>query len=88
MIFTEGTPSVRILVSGTKRILGVVQQDERFSELPENVRAAWSGGEERNFRLRDLFGRYRVCAVTAERSGRMQKVRVTGADRLRVEWTR
>ena len=88
LTLSNGTPSVRILVAGTRRILGVVQQDRTFDELPPSLRAKWGEGASVSLWDRDLFGRFRVCAVTRERPGWMQRVRIVDADRLRVERTR
>jgi hypothetical protein len=85
MSLWNGTPSVRIWVVGTKRMLGVVQQDETFDDLPENIRRAWAVHGDTAMWRSDLFGDFRVCPVTANRPGRMQMVIVKGATRLLVQ---
>src|SRR3712207_5329027 len=72
----NGTPSVRMWVVGTRRILGVTQQDESYDELPVALRLAWdrSGGERWQT---DVYGNFTVCAVTRSRPGHMQMVRIT-----------
>ena len=85
MSLWNGTPSVRIWVVGTKRILGVVQPDEKFDDLPETIRRAWAAhGDDAMWRS-DLLGDFQVCPVTANRPGRMQMVTVTGATHLLVQ---
>jgi hypothetical protein len=77
----NGTPSVRMWVVGTRRILGVVQQDESYGDLPAPLRHAWdrSGGERWHT---DVYGNFTVCAVTRSRPGHMQMVRIAGARNL------
>lgn len=41
MFLSNGTPSVRIWIVGTHRVLGVIQQDESFGDLPANIRQLW-----------------------------------------------
>lgn len=64
-------------------MLGVVEQDETFKDLPANVQKVWSGEDGTGVWTRDLFGDFRVCAVTKFRSGEMQMVKVVGARALR-----
>lgn len=85
MSLWNGTPSVRIWVVGTKRILGVVQQDETFGDLPENVRKAWAANGNDAMWSSDLFGDFRVCPRTQDKPGRMQSVVVKEASRLRLQ---
>jgi hypothetical protein len=82
MSLANGTPSVRIWVIGTHRVLGVVQQDESFENLPAAIRAVWSTKGDDAIWATDLYGDFRVCALTARRSGRMQMVVVTSGTRL------
>jgi hypothetical protein len=82
MSLANGTPSVRIWVIGTRRILGVVQPNERFDDLPANVRAIWSRGGDEVMWATDLYGDFRVCPVTPSRPGRMQMVTLVSATGL------
>lgn len=77
----NGTPSVRIWVVGTRRILGVEQRDESFGDLPPAIRRLWSHGPDADWNS-SIFGDFRVCAATRSQPGRMQMVRLTGARRL------
>ena len=85
MSLWNGTPSVRIWVVGTRRILGVVQQDETFDDLPANIRQVWDAKGDEAMWNTDLFGDFRVCAVTESRPGWMQMVKVEQARGLRVQ---
>lgn len=78
---TNGTPGVRIWIVGTKRILGVTQQATTYKELPANIRRAWevNGSPEGHW----LYGDFKVCALTPERPGWMQMVRVERGTNLR-----
>jgi hypothetical protein len=84
MSLANGAPSVRIWEIGTHRVLGVVQQDERFDDLPANIRRLWAAHGDDAMWSSDLFGDFRVCPVTKSKPGRMQFVRVKQAARLRV----
>ena len=84
MTLSNGTPSVRIWIIGTHRVLGVVQQDERFEDLPANIRRLWAAHGDDAMWSSDLFGDFAVCPVTRSEPGRMQLVRVLGATRLHV----
>jgi hypothetical protein len=63
-------------------MLGVVQQDETFDNLPGGIRAVWRAKGDDAMWATDLYGDYRVCALTATRPGRMQMVVVTSGSRL------
>jgi len=80
MFEANGTPGVRIWVAGTRRILGVLQQDDTFHELPLNIRKTWDVAS----RLHDaaLIGDFRVCGREKDVPGRMQLVRVIFARNL------
>ncbi|HWA00735.1 MAG TPA: hypothetical protein VG841_10525 [Caulobacterales bacterium] len=74
----NGTPSVRIWRIGTHRMLGVSDgpPGDELSNLPENVRGAL---QERPL-ARRVFGDFHVCALTPQRDGQMQLVRVESAE--------
>lgn len=84
MSLANGTPSVRIWVVGTHRVLGVVQQDESFGDLPANVRHLWAAHGDDAMWSSDLFGDFRVCPVAVNKPGHMQLVRLNEATRLTV----
>lgn len=79
---TNGTPSVRIWVIGTKRVLGVSQQDDTFDQLPANIHRLWKRADDK--RGHSVFGDFRVCAESPNRPGRMQDVRVISGTNLRL----
>jgi hypothetical protein len=78
----NGAPAVRISVTGTKRVLGVVQPNESFDDLPAEIRRAWTSGGAGPEVGVALVGDFEVCAETPSRPGRMQMVRVVGGRRL------
>lgn len=83
MSLSNGTPGVRIWILGKNRELGALQQDQRFDDLPRNIRTVWAtGGDEWNTYL---FGDFRVCPVERDRPGRMRMVHVVGGTALRVK---
>ena len=82
MSLANGTPGVRIWILGTPRILGVLQQDQRFDDLPRNIRTVWAArGDEWNT---SLFGNFRVCPIERDKPGYMRMVNVVGGTALRV----
>lgn len=72
----NGTPSVRIWIIGTKRMLGVVPSEDE--SLPEGLRRYI------DFQTR-LYGDFEVCPVTKYRSGEMQDVCIRSASNIVVE---
>jgi hypothetical protein len=73
MIASNGTPSVRIWIIGTRRVLGVKEQNS----LPPDIANRWkSAGYDDMFEA-GLYGDFRVCALTPSEPGRMQSVKVT-----------
>ena len=80
---SNGTPSVRLWVIGTTRILGVHQQDLSFDDLPSALRQAWTTDGRPDWGKR-IYGRFTVCALEPSRPGRMQEVRIVAAGDLRV----
>jgi hypothetical protein len=83
MSLANGTPSVRILAIGTHRVLGVIQQDETFNDLPDNIRRLWNAKGDEAMWQADLIGDFVVCPFTTEHTGWMQMVRVKSARHLR-----
>lgn len=80
----NGAPTVRIRPAGGRRILGVVQPNEAFSDLPANVRRIWNARGDVAMWKSDLVGDFRVCASGPRRPGRMQIVSLVRADNLRL----
>ena len=78
----NGAPTARIWVVGTHRVLGVLQPNESFSDLPASVRQLWAGKTNEAIWASEIVGDFEVCAVTASRVGRMQMVKVTAAKHL------
>ena len=80
MYLSNGMPDTRIRVG--KRILGVVQNDLTFDQLPPKILRVWGGKDGESFMGHTLRGDFRVCAVTRQRPGWMQMVRVVGGRNL------
>lgn len=78
----NGTPSVRIAVSGTHRVLGVIQPNESFGDLPASVRSIWTGKDPEVDWKTAIYGDFKVCPVGSDRPGRMQRVTLIKANRL------
>ena len=80
----NGTPSQRIWVVGTRRILGISEWPSRAGEgldgLPANMRAAI--GDDPS--VVEAFGDFEVCPFSRQRPGVMQYVCVARAHRLHV----
>ena len=77
-----GTPSVRIWVIGTHRVLGVEQPNESFDDLPPAVRRIWSGKDAETDWKTSIYGDFEVCPLAAYQPHRMQRVRLAGAQHL------
>jgi hypothetical protein len=84
MSLTNGTPSIRIWVIGTHRLLGVVQQDQSFGDLPAGIRSLWAARGEGAMWSSHIFGDFRVCPMSKGEFGSMQMVRVQEATNLRL----
>jgi hypothetical protein len=78
----NGAPSVRIWVVGTKRVLGVAQQEASFKDLPFAVRQIWTGADADKDWATAIYGDFEVCPLAAERAGHMQAVRLIDATHL------
>jgi hypothetical protein len=78
----NGAPSVRIHVTGTQRVLGVVQPNKRFNDLPPEVRRIWTGKDADADWKTSIYGDFEVCPVIASKPERMQSVRLIGASKL------
>jgi hypothetical protein len=78
----NGSPTVRISVIGAHRILGVVQPNQSFDDLPPAVRRIWDGKDVQADWGTAIVGDFTVCAVRPERPGHMQMVRLTATRHL------
>jgi hypothetical protein len=72
--FWNGTPSTRIWIIGTHRILGVHGEDQ---ELPDNLAKILNGNFDD-----EVYGDFLVCPLTQYKPGEMQIVSVKKASRL------
>ena len=68
--YWNGTPSTRIWIVGTHRILGIPTED---SELPANVKELLKSFDDQ------IYANYSVCPLTKERGGEMRMVWVRSA---------
>jgi hypothetical protein len=71
--YYNGTPSTRIWIVGTHRMLGVRSEDSR---LPSNVKPLLKGFGDQ------IFADYVVCPLTPERLGQMRIVWVKSANHV------
>jgi len=72
----NGNPSVRIWKVGTKRVLGV--RNENLENLPTKVKEVFSFGVF-------VFADYKVCPLTKEKPGHMQMVCIESMKNIRIE---
>ena len=82
MALWNGAPTVRIWVIGTRRILGIVQRDNAFDQLPAPIRKLWDGKNHNAEWNTVIYGDFKVCARAPMRRGQMQMVTVMNARRL------
>ena len=75
----NGNPTYRILRVGTKRLLGVLCDEEPI--VPANLRSALSEDLNASWH-RDFSGDYEVCPFTADKLGSMQFVCVEKVSNL------
>ncbi|HEX5263831.1 MAG TPA: hypothetical protein VFW13_09910 [Phenylobacterium sp.] len=78
----NGAPTVRIAVTGSHRLLGVVQPSERLDDLPASVRAIWTGRDSDADWATSIVGDFEVCPVDVAQPGHLQMVRLVQARRL------
>jgi len=76
MFFSNGTPSLRILKLGSKRILGVVPSEAE--NIPEDIEKAMTP-------YRRLYADFLVCPHTKEQEHTMQNVCVESATNVVIE---
>ncbi len=75
----NGNPTLRIWRVGTKRLLGVLCDEEPI--IPANLRSVLSDGSNASWD-RDFSGDYEVCPFTAEKPGWMRFVCVEKVSNL------
>ena len=73
----NGTPSLRIWKIGTKRILGI-HNDEELGSFPDCLSPHIGFGK-------DLYADFLVCPFTRERTGSMRVVCIESASRMLVQ---
>lgn len=74
----NGTPSFRIWIVGTKRLLGIRQSGNEVPEMPKQLcTLLFSQTGDR-----DLFADFLVESLTPYKSGEMQTVRVLSASKI------
>lgn len=83
MYLSNGTPSVRIRLPDGD-VLGVVEQDTRFDELPLNLRKIWTEPSWDAMWDNDVVGDFTVCAVYPGQNGHEPGVSVKAAERLSI----
>jgi hypothetical protein len=71
--YYNGTPSTRIWIVGTHRMLGIPSED---NELPPNVKVLLKDFDD------NIFGDFVVCPLSPERPGTMRMVFVKSASHL------
>ncbi|MGH7976253.1 MAG: hypothetical protein ACREC8_06285 [Limisphaerales bacterium] len=71
----NGTPSYRIWVVGTKRLLGVDQSSDEVPVMPNKLHDLILGD-------REVFGDFVVEPLTPYKEGEMQMVRVVSASKI------
>jgi hypothetical protein len=76
----NGTPTLRIWVVGTQRILGIPSDETdfplKYSKVPANVERLLVGDGT------NIFADFVVCPLTKERPGTMRMVFVKSASRI------
>ncbi len=73
----NGTPSLRVWPIGTKRLLGVVE-DEKLLSVPSNIRKLVGFDK-------DVYGDFLVCPFTAQEPNHMQFVCIEAASNVRIQ---
>lgn len=73
LFYANGGPSTRIAIPGTKRILGVVDEEEGMPEYISKLM--------RNFND-EVHGVFLVCPYAKERPGHMRPVRIESGKNL------
>ncbi|SRR6266446_45901 len=75
LTYYNGTPSCRIWIVGTKRLLGVSQSGDEMAYMPKRLRDLMSWD-------REIFADFVVEPLTTYQAGAMQMVRVVSAARI------
>jgi hypothetical protein len=73
--YSNGTPSCRIWIVGTKRILGAAQSDDETPSMPKELHRlmTWE---------REIFADFVIEPLTPYKKGVMQQVRVVSASKI------
>jgi hypothetical protein len=74
--FYNGTPSFRIWIVGTKRVLGVDQSSNEVPSMPQALRDLVKGDDT------EVFADFVVEPLTPYEQGVMQRVRVVSASKI------
>jgi hypothetical protein len=74
--FYNGTPSFRIWIVGTKRVLGVDQSSNEVPSMPQALRDLLKGDDT------EVFADFVVEPLTPYEQGVMQTVRVVSASKI------
>jgi hypothetical protein len=75
----NGSPTARIWVARTHRVLGVGPSDGGLEALPEAVRRIWTGRDSEADWKTSIVGDFKVCPLNGARPGHMQSVRLVDA---------
>jgi hypothetical protein len=79
-MYYNGTPSFRIWVIGTNRLLGV--HEIEYGDNPERPLMPVQLGQQMGGDKYELYGDFEVCPLTKERAGWMQMVCVESASHV------
>jgi len=80
---SNGTPSVHVQLPNGD-VLGVVEQDTRFDELPPNLRQIWKARGSDDMWDNDVVGDFTVCAMFPGGMGHEPEVSVKAAENLSI----
>jgi hypothetical protein len=75
LCYYNGTPSCRIWIAGTKRLLGVLQSDDEVPAMPDKLHKLMSWD-------REVFANFVVEPLTHYQPGVMQTIRVISASKI------
>ena len=82
LLVYNGTPSIRLRPSGSKRLLGVIDPNDT-SNAPGPTVLPVSIKEKLDWN-RDVYGDFLVCPLTRAKPGRMQTICIESAKNLTV----
>lgn len=75
LMLYNGTPSVRIWIIGTKRLVGVPGRDIEPAEMPDELTSLISWGTQ-------IYADFHVTPLTKYKKGEMQMVRIDAVENL------